>query len=368
MTTEAPTGTGTGPGGGGRGAGPPGREREGEATLPRLASWWVLGGTLALAVVLSLVTGRGLVPLVVAAFVVDAAVIYVWSRRVEGKRHAGDRLFTVAVTSCFVIAVAPIVSLIWTVVENGLNRFDWTFFTSDMRNVLGEGGGGLHAIAGTIIITSLAAVVALPIGIMDAIYLQEYGTGWLARPLTFFVDVMTGIPSIVAGLFAFSLFTIFLGPGAKLGVMGAAALTVLMIPIVVRSTEEMLKIVPASLREASYALGVPKWRTIIKVVLPTALAGIVTGVMLAVARVIGETAPLLLTTGYIATTNLNPFQGRMNNLPVFSYYSYTAPGVPPEPYLDRAWTAALVLVLMVLSLSMLAHLIASRFGVVAERR
>ena len=130
---------------------------------------------------------------------------------------------------------------------------------------------------------------------MAAIYLQEYGTRSAARALTFFVDVMTGIPSIVAGLFAFALFSIFFGPGVRMGIMGAVALSVLMIPIVVRSTEEMLRIVPNELREASYALGVPKWRTIVKVVLPTALAGIVTGVMLAIARIIGETAPLLIT-------------------------------------------------------------------------
>jgi phosphate transport system permease protein len=323
---------------------------------------------LALALLLWQVTDRSLALYVVLAIVAYAVVVYVWARVVEGKRKALDRMVTALVVSAFAFAMIPLVSLLWTVVKNGAARFDWTFFTSDMRNVTGEGGGGLHAIVGTIIITSLAAVFAVPVGILAAVYLREYGRGWLARLLTFFVDVMTGIPSIVAGLFAFSLFAYFLGPGIKLGVMGSVALTVLMIPIVVRSTEEMLKIVPDSLREAAYALGVPKWRTIVKVVLPTALGGIVTGVILAVARIIGETAPLLVTTGYVSTLNADPFHGRMNNLPVFSYYSYTAPGVPPEPYIDRAWTAALVLVLMVLILYIGARLIARRFGTVVERR
>jgi phosphate transport system permease protein len=365
MATDARTDASTGAGG----LGPSrGQARQAHAKLPHYASWAVLGTALVLALLLALVTGSSVVLLVCAAVVVYAVVIYVWARRVEGKRHATDRIVSILVVSCFTVAMIPLVSLIWTVIENGLNRFDWTFFTSDMRNVTGEGGGGLHAIMGTIIITSLATVFAVPIGILAAIYLHEYGTGWLVRPLTFFVDVMTGIPSIVAGLFAVSLFTIILGPGTKLGVMGSVALTVLMIPIVVRSTEEMLKVVPDGLREAAYALGVPKWRTILKVVLPTALTGIVTGVILAISRIIGETAPLLLTTGVIATTNLNPFQGRMNNLPVFSYYSYTAPGVPPEPYIDRAWTAALVLVLMVLVLFVGARIVSSRFGVVAKGR
>jgi phosphate transport system permease protein len=337
-------------------------------SVPWWGPWLVIECAFAVAILLWQVTDHGLLLYAVLALVAYAVVVYVWSRIVEGKRKALDRMVTAVVVSFFAFAMIPLVSLIWTVVRNGVNRFDWTFFTSDMRNVTGEGGGGLHAIMGTIIITSLAAVFAVPVGILAAVYLREYGRGWLARLLTFFVDVMTGIPSIVAGLFAYSLFAYFLGPGYKLGVIGSLALSVLMIPIVVRSTEEMLKIVPDSLREAAYALGVPKWRTIVKVVLPTALGGIVTGVILATARIIGETAPLLVTTGYVSTMNLDPFHGRMNNLPVFSYYSYTAPGVPPEPYIDRAWTAALVLVLMVLILYVGAKIIARRFGAVAERR
>jgi phosphate transport system permease protein len=173
---------------------------------------------------------------------------------------------------------------------------------------------------------------------------------------------MTGIPSIVAGLFAFALFALFAGPGIRMGFMGSVALSVLMIPVVVRSTEEMLKIVPNELREAAYALGVPKWRTILKVVIPTSIAGIASGVTLAVARVIGETAPLLIAVGITTGVNLNPFDSRMATLPVFSYYSYVAPGVPREPFIDRAWTAALVLIILVMVLNLAARLIARLFA------
>jgi phosphate transport system permease protein len=174
--------------------------------------------------------------------------------------------------------------------------------------------------------------------------------------------VMTGIPSIVAGLFAYALFALLLGPGVRFGFVGAVALTVLMIPIVVRSTEEMLKIVPNELREAAFALGVPKWRTILKVVIPTTAGGIATGITLAVARVIGETAPLLVTVGAALGINLNPFSGPMATLPVFSYYSYAVPGIPREAFIDRAWTAALVLMLIVMVLNILARVISRIFA------
>jgi phosphate transport system permease protein len=231
-----------------------------------------------------------------------------------------------------------------------------------MRGVVGEGGGAYHAIMGTLIITGLAALMSIPVGLLTAIYLVEYGKGRLARAITFFVDVMTGIPSIVAGLFAVALFTYLAGPGARLGFAGAVALSVLMIPVVVRATEEMLKIVPNELREAAFALGVPKWRTILKVVIPTSIAGIASGITLAIARVIGETAPLLVAVGLTTALNFNAFDGRMATLPVFSYLSYATPGVPREPYLERAWTAALVLIIIVMVLNLLARLIARVFA------
>jgi phosphate transport system permease protein len=204
--------------------------------------------------------------------------------------------------------------------------------------------------------------MSVPIGLLTAVYLVEYGRGRLARAITFLVDVMTGIPSIVAGLFAYALFAIFFGPGVRMGFAGAVALSVLMIPVVVRSAEEVLKLVPNELREASYALGVPKWRTIVRVVVPTAIAGIGTGVTLAIARVIGETAPLLVTVGISNATNLDPFHNRMATLPVFAYYQLTQPGVPPENGINRAWTAALVLIAIVLVLNLLARLISRLFA------
>ena len=182
---------------------------------------------------------------------------------------------------------------------------------------------------------------------------------------------MTGIPSIVAGLFAFALFTIFLGPGAKLGIIAAVALSVLMIPVVVRSCEEMLKLVPNELREASYALGVPKWLTIIKVVLRTSVAGITTGVLLAIARVIGETAPILITAGVSDSINFNLFEGRMMTLPGVHLQPVPAgSGAVPRGVLDclvdinfdRAWAAALLLILIVMILNLVGRLVTRWFS------
>ena len=330
-----------------------------------LATWvpWALA-VVALAVGLALraVLGSGPVLTAVLTALVFGVLVNLTSRRVEGSRRATDRTVTTVVSAMFVAAMVPLVSLLQTVVSRGAARFDADFFTMTMRNVIGDGGGALHAIAGTVIITSLAALISVPIGMLTAIYLVEYGRGRLARSITFLVDVMTGIPSIVAGLFAYALFVVFFGPGVRFGIGGAVALSVLMVPVVVRAVEEMLKLVPAELREASYALGVPKWRTILKVVLPAAAAGIATGITLAVARVIGETAPLLLIVGTTTSLNLNPFEGRMATLPVFAFSSYTVPGARPEPSLERAWTAALVLMIIVLGLNLLARVVARRFA------
>ncbi len=288
---------------------------------------------------------------------------YLTSLIVEGSRRAIDRTVTLMVVLAFVLAMIPLLSLLYTVVSLGAERFDYDFFNYSMRNVVGEGGGAAHAMAGTFIMTALATLISVPVGLLTSIYLVEYGSGnRLARSITFFVDVMTGIPSIVAGLFAYSLFSLILGPGTRVGIAGAAALSVLMIPIVVRSSEEMLRLVPNELREASYALGVPKWLTIVKVVLPTALAGITTGVMLAIARVMGETAPLLIAAGFSNNFNFNPFSDRMQSLPNFVYYSYVAQGSVPEAYLDRAWAGALTLILIVMALNLGARLITNIFA------
>lgn len=293
--------------------------------------------------------------------------------RPDRRRHGVDRVMRVVVTLAFLIAMIPLVSLVWIVLSEGYHRLSPYFLSVSMRGVFGgmDAGGIFHAIVGTLLVTGAAAVISVPIGMMTAVYLVEYGRGALARAVTFFVDVMTGIPSIVAGLFAYALFAIFLGPGVRMGVAGAVALSVLMIPVVVRSTEEMLRLVPNELREASLALGVPKWRTIVKVVLRTSAAGIVTGIMLAVARVIGETAPLLITLGVVDSINYDLFDGRMMTLPVFIYRQYSQGLVPCRAdqldciatvNFDRAWAAALVLVVIVLLLNLLARIVARRFA------
>ena len=337
--------------------------------LPTWAPWGILGASAVLtALVFGVLAMAGDSEFNFAGWAVVTALAYlvlitVISSVVEGRRKGVDRLVTGIVTAAFAVAMVPLVSVAWTVLVNGIAAIDAEFFSSSMRNVVGEGGGALHAIVGTLLITLAAAVISIPIGIFTAIYLIEYGAGKrLARGITFLVDVMTGIPSIVAGLFAFALFALFLGPGIRMGIMGSIALSVLMIPVVVRSSEEMLRLVPNELREAAYALGVPKWLTIAKVVLPTSIAGITTGVMLSISRVIGETAPLLLTAGVATSMNYNLFEGRMMTLPVFAYTQYMNAGIPVQAYHDRAWAAALILIVFVMVLNLVARLVAKIFS------
>ncbi|RYV51223.1 phosphate ABC transporter permease PstA [Pengzhenrongella frigida] len=291
----------------------------------------------------------------------------------DTRRRVTDKVMTGLVVASFVIALIPLISVSWTVLSNGLDRFNLNFLSVSMRGVFGgmDAGGIYHAIMGTLEITALAALISVPIGLLAAIYLVEYGRGALAHTVTFFVDVMTGIPSVVAGLFAYALFAVVFGPGVRFGVVGAVALSVLMIPVVVRSCEEMLRLVPNELREAALALGVPKWLTVVKVVLRTAIAGIGTGIMLAVARVIGETAPLLITVGVIDSINFNVFDGRMMTLPVYVYRQYSQGLVPcndpaaiciPTINYDRAWAAALTLILIVMLLNLAARLLTRVFA------
>ncbi|MGN6558495.1 MAG: phosphate ABC transporter permease PstA [Solirubrobacterales bacterium] len=276
------------------------------------------------------------------------------------RRRGVNTVMMALIAGAFVLAMIPLFSLVFEVAKRGIPGLSAEFFTEDARGVVG-GGGAAHAIVGTLVITAVATVISVPIGIMAAIYLNEYGTGRLRRALTFFVDVMTGIPSIVAGLFAYALFELFLGPGIRLGVMGSVALSLLMIPIVIRSAEEILKIVPNHLREAAYALGTPKWKVIAKIVLPTAFAGLVTGVMIAIARIVGETAPLLVTTGVVDSMNTDPFNGRMQNLAVYAYNEYRSPGVMKQAAYDKAWAAALTLIAIVMILNVAARLVYRRY-------
>jgi phosphate transport system permease protein len=331
---------------------------------PRLPSWaplLVAAMSLALAGLPALLAGWSIVQWLAVAVVVFLVALPGWSRLVEGRRAAVDRFVTALMWSAFVIAVAPLVWLLWVVLKNGIPAINAAFLTQSMLNVIGDEQGGLyHALLGTLLITTAAAVISVPVGILTAIYLVEYGKqSRPARIITFLVDVMTGIPSIVAGLFALALLVLVFGPAFRAGVGGSIALSLLMVPTVVRSSEEMFRLVPDDLREASYALGVPKWRTIVKVVLPTSLAGVVTGVVLAISRVIGETAPLLVVAGATDGVNTNLFDGRMTTLPVFIYSQYSSS--TPVGY-ERAWGGALVLIVLVMVLNLTARIIGRIFA------
>jgi phosphate transport system permease protein len=272
-------------------------------------------------------------------------------------RKLKDRSVQALVYLAFALAVIPLVSVLWMVLSKGLGRFDLEFFTHSQNGIgpRDAGGGAYHAIIGTVEQVLLTSLIAVPIGILTAVYLVEYGANSrLARAVSFFVDVMTGIPSIVAGLFVLAFWLLLLGFSFS-GLAGSLALSILMIPTVVRAAEEMLKLVPNDLREASYALGVPRWRTVCFVVLPTALTGIITGVMLAVARVMGETAPLLLLVFTTDLINTNPLQGPQMALPVFIWGQAAQPN---DTAIARAWTGALTLILIIMVLNLAARLIA----------
>jgi phosphate transport system permease protein len=257
-----------------------------------------------------------------------------------------------------VIALIPLVGVLVYTIGKGLSSINLDFLTTTMRGVgpLDTTGGIYHSIVGTIEQVLIASAIAVPLGIIAAVYVVEYGRGRLAGAVRFLIDVMTGIPSIVAGLFIFAFWVLALHQGFS-GFAAGMSLAVLMLPVVARASEEMLKLVPDELREASYALGVPKWRTVLSVVLPVASAGITTGVVLAVARVTGETAPLLLTAFGFDSVNYNPFKGPQSALPLFVYQQATSAF---KVAVDRAWGAALVLILFVVVLSVIARLLTRR--------
>ena len=343
--------------------------------LPRWAELLIGAMSLAVAGLLALLLGWGLVAAAIVAGLLFVVGMPLWSLLVEGRRSATDRFATCLVWGAFVAVLVPLVWLIWMVLKNGAAALSWSFLNESMRGVVGDGGGIYHALMGTLLVTLAATLISVPIGLFAAIYLVEYGKGnKLARVTTFLVDVMTGIPSIVAGLFALALLVVLFGPAVRIGIGGSIALSLLMIPTVVRSAEEMLRLVPSDLREASYALGVPKWRTIVKVVLPTAFGGIVTGIVLAISRVIGETAPLLVVAGATDSVNMNLFSGRMMTLPVYIFSQYSSPGVPafgtdgPPPGYARAWGAALVLIGIVMILNLVARVLQKMFAPKSDRR
>ncbi|WP_410595819.1 phosphate ABC transporter permease PstA [Amycolatopsis sp. lyj-23] len=276
-------------------------------------------------------------------------------------RKVKNGLATTLVWLSFLVAVVPLVWVLYTVVANGIKRIPYSnWWTEDFGDVLSDevGGGVLHAIIGSLLQGLVCAIIAVPIGMLVAIYLVEYGRGKLARATTFMVDILSGVPSIVAALFIYALWITTLGL-PRSGFAVSLSLVLLMIPVVVRSSEEMLRIVPDDLREASYALGVPKWKTIMKIVLPTALSGIVGGVMMALARVMGETAPLLVLVGYSAYTNWDIFHGEQAALPLLMNNERVSnPMDPGSVGFDRIWGAALTLVLIIALINLLATVFA----------
>ncbi|MEU3627722.1 phosphate ABC transporter, permease protein PstA [Amycolatopsis coloradensis] len=282
-------------------------------------------------------------------------------QQVSLARKTKNGLATVLIWLSFLIAVVPLVWLLATVVINGVKRIPYSnWWTEDFGSVLSDevGGGVLHAVIGSVLQGLVCAIIAVPIGMLVAIYLVEYGRGKLAKITTFMVDILSGVPSIVAALFIYALWITTFGL-PRSGFAVSLALVLLMIPVVVRSSEEMLRIVPDDLREASYALGVPKWKTIMKIVLPTALSGIIGGIMMALARVMGETAPLLVLVGYSAYVNWDIFGGEQAALPLLMNNERVSnPFDEGTVAFDRIWGAALTLVLIIAVVNLLAMLFA----------
>jgi phosphate transport system permease protein len=301
----------------------------------------------------------------VVAAIVFILGLFAVSTSVEGRRQATNRTATTLIWAAFLLALAPLVSVAWTLVSKGAAKFNPYFWQHSMNGIgpRDDAGGAYHAIIGTVEQAGIATLITVPLGVAGAIYIVEYGRGWLATAIRFFVDVMTGIPSIVAGLFVLAFWVYFVSliynnnRPDRSGFAAALALSILMLPTVVRASEEMLRLVPAALREGAYALGVPKWKTILRIVLPTAAPGIVTGVMLAVARACGETAPVLLVAGGNNAIEMNPFSGQQSSL---SYFVFEQAQISTKFAPPRAWAGALTLVTLVLVLTVAAKLLARR--------
>jgi phosphate transport system permease protein len=284
---------------------------------------------------------------------------------VSARRKLTNNFATVLVTLSVLIALVPLIWVLFSTIGKGINAItSATWFTHSQAGMttFTAGGGVYHAIVGTLLQGFVCALISIPIGIFVAVYLVEYGGGTrLGKLTTFMVDILTGVPSIVAALFIYALWVATLG-FQRSGFAVALALVLLMIPVIVRATEEMLRIVPMDLREASYALGVPKWKTIVRIVIPTALSGIVTGIMLALARVMGETAPLLILVGYAQAMNFDMFSGFMGSLPGMMYDQISAGAGANVVPTDRLWGAALTLILLIAILNIGARLVAKIFA------
>ena len=294
----------------------------------------------------------------------DLPVKAVAVRRISIGRRIKNNVAGLFFVTSFGIALVPLGWLLWVVIQRGwyaITQPGW--WSHSLRGVLPEqfSGGVYHAIYGTLVQAAVAAILAVPLGFMTAVYLAEYRSSRLARVTTFMIDVLAGLPSIVAALFIFSLWIATLGFEQSAFAV-SLALVLLMLPIVVRSTEEMLKLVPDDLREASYALGIPKWKTIMRIVVPVAMPGIISGVLLAIARVMGETAPVLVLVGYSRAINFDIFNGNMASLPLLIYSELNN---PEHAGFLRVWGAALTLIIVVAVVYLVA---AAANRVIAIRR
>jgi phosphate transport system permease protein len=275
-------------------------------------------------------------------------------------RRRKDRIARGSIVAATVVALIPLALIVYYLLSKGLGSWSWSFFTTDPTGntfFAKESIGGIKsAILGTIEIVALAALLAVPIGVGVAVWLVEYGRdGRFAQLVRFFIDVLTGVPSIMFGLFVYIV--LITGTGSSYAAYkGSIALALLMLPVVTRSAEVVLMLVPSALRESALALGAPRWKMIARIVLPTALPGLVTGVLLAIARAAGETAPLLFTAAATFKTSFS-LSGFMNSLPVQIFNDVTS---PTEAVVNRAWGAALALVVMILLLNLFARLIARR--------
>jgi phosphate transport system permease protein len=279
---------------------------------------------------------------------------------VSPSRRRKDRLARALITAGTVIALVPLALVIYYLLKKGLGSWSWSFFSTDPTGntffKTSSIGGIKSAILGTIEIVALGSVIAIPIGIGVAVWLVEYGRqSWFAQLVRFFVDVLTGVPSIVFGLFIYIVLVVGTG-SSYAGYKGSLALSLLMLPVVIRSAEVILLLIPGSLRESALALGAPRWKVIFRIVLPTALPGMVTGILLAIARAAGETAPLLFTAATTRNTDFN-LSHFMNSLPVQIYNDVTS---PTTSVVNRAWGAALTLVVMILLLNLIARLVSRR--------
>src|SRR3954451_15467253 len=326
--------------------------------LPRWGVAAAAVGAVALSLLLFALTPmQGTADFLVFAAVVVVASVSIASWVVEGRRRAKDRLATSLALVFLLLTMLPLGLVAFYVFKKGVKLISVAFLTHSMAGIgpLSSGGGIYHAIIGTLEQVLLASLIAIPLGLLVAIYITEFA-GVLATAVRFLIDVMTGIPSIVAGLFVLAFWVLALHQGFS-GFAGALALAILELPIIVRSSEEMIKLVPASLREASYALAIRRWKTVLKIVLPTAAAGITTGIMLAVARVVGETAPVLLVVGNNDFINTNPFKGPQPSLPL---YIFQGAGSSSQFDVARAWAAALTLIVFVMVLYIAARLLTRR--------